>query len=125
MIYASIFGNIKNPFEFFGATGYACDINQAGCNNFGLILFLNNILKFIIIIAGIFAFIQILLAGFQYISAGNDPKAISNASNKIWQAILGLTIVAGSFVLAVIFGYLIFGDATAILSPKIVGPSVP
>jgi len=32
-------------------------------------------------------------------------------------------IMAGSFVLAALIGWLIFGDATAILNPKIYGPT--
>lgn len=113
-----IFGNIESPFIEKYKTGIG---NSAG--DFGLIYFLNNILKLFIIVAGIFAFIQILLAGFSFISAGGDPKQIANAWNKIWQAGLGLVIIAGSFVLAAIFGWLIFGDPTAILSPTLYGPT--
>lgn len=114
-----MFGNIKNP---FGSTIYKGDI-QSG--NFGMILLLNNIIKLITIVAGLFAFFQFITAGFQFINAGGDSKAISQAWNKIWQAILGLVIVAGAFVLAAIFGYLIFGDPTIFLNPKLTGAGTP
>lgn len=114
-----VLGPITNPFDFFGVKSYAAGISSG---QFGLIVFLNNILKLIIVIAGIFAFIQILIAGFAFITAGGDSKKISDAWSKIYMSLLGLTVVAGSFVLAAIFGYLIFGDATMILSPKIYGP---
>jgi len=56
-------------------------------------------------------------------SAGGDPKAVSNAWARIWKSLIGLVIIVGSFVLAGIFGYLLFDDATAILRPKIYGPN--
>jgi hypothetical protein len=88
----------------------------------GLLLFANALLKLIITLAGLFAFLNIIIAGYQFMSAGGDPKKISEATSKIWQSLMGLLLVAGSFVLAVIFGWLLFGDATAILMPKIYGP---
>jgi len=88
----------------------------------GLLLFANALLKLIITLAGLFAFLNIIIAGYQYMSAGGDSKKIGEATSKIWQSLIGLLLVAGSFVLAAIFGWLLFGDATAILMPKIYGP---
>ena len=88
----------------------------------GLISFLNNILRLMIGVAGIYAFLNFIIAGYGFMSAGGDPKAVGRAWSKIWQSLLGLLIIVGSFVLAGIFGYLLFGDATAILKPKIYGP---
>ena len=88
----------------------------------GIVPFLNNIIKFLIVIAGIYVLFNIVFAGFAFINAGGDPKNVEKAWNKIWQSVLGLLIMAGSLVLAAIFGYLIFGDATAILNPKIYTP---
>lgn len=88
----------------------------------GLVPFLNTIIKLLIVIAGLYAFLNIVLAGYGFLSAADDPKKMTAAWNKIWQSALGLVIVAASFVLAAIFGYLIFGDPGAILSPAIYGP---
>ena len=52
-------------------------------------------------------------------SAGDDPKKVAGAWAMIWQTILGLAVAAGAFVLAAIFGQLIFGSPTFILNPKI------
>ena len=38
----------------------------------GLILFLTNILRLVFVVAGIFAFINLILAGFQYLGAGGE-----------------------------------------------------
>lgn len=88
----------------------------------GLILFLTNILRLAFVAAGLFAFVNLILAGFQFMSAGGDAKAVGQAWGKIWQSLLGLILVVGSFALAALFGYLLFGDAGYILNPKIYGP---
>jgi hypothetical protein len=88
----------------------------------GLVLFLTNILRLVFVAAGLFAFINLILAGFQFMSAGGDSKAIEKAMAKIWQSLVGLVLVVGSFALAALFGYLLFGDAGFILNPKIYGP---
>lgn len=88
----------------------------------GLVPFFNALLKLIVVLAGLFAFFNLIIAGYQFMSAGGDSKKVSEASSKIWQSLIGLLIVAGSFVLAAIFGWLLFGDARAILVPAIYGP---
>ena len=88
----------------------------------GLIDLFNNILRLLIVGAGIFALLNFILAGYAFISAGGDPKKVEAAWAKIWQSIVGLFIIAVSFVLAALLGLLLFGDVTAILKPKIYGP---
>ncbi|HUV71750.1 MAG TPA: hypothetical protein VMW25_01960 [Clostridia bacterium] len=112
----SFFGQITPPPPFQDVPG------QYGGFKTGLIKFGNNILKLLIAAAGLFAFFNIVIAGYTFLSAGGDPKKIEQAWARIWQSLLGLLFVAGSFVLAAIFGWLIFGDAGAILAPKIYGP---
>lgn len=88
-----------------------------------IITLLNIVLNILVVAGGIYALINIIIAGYGFISAGGDPKAVESAWAKIWQSLLGLTIIAGSFLLAAIFGQLIFGKADAILNPKIYTPS--
>lgn len=83
---------------------------------------LNVLLNVMVVAGGIYAILNIILAGYAFMSAGDDPKKVQGAWNKIWQTLLGLAFVAGSFVLAAIFGQLLFGDPNAILSPKIKAP---
>lgn len=110
---ATIFGEIKPPIEAYGSV-FA-----------GLVPFLNNILRLIFVIAGLYGFFNLILAGFGFMSAGGDPKAIEKAWSKIWQSLIGLIIIVASFLLAAILGYLLFGDTMAILNPKIWGPKTP
>lgn len=80
--------------------------------------FLNVILNLMIVGGGIYALLNFVLAGYAFLSAGDDQKKIQGAWAKIWQSVIGLVFIAGSFVLAGIFGKLIFNDFTAILNPQ-------
>ena len=84
--------------------------------------FISNIIKFLIVGAGIFTVINLVLAGYSFLAAGDNPKNIENAWGKIWQSIIGLVVAAGSIVLAAIFGKLIFGDFNALLKLRVFGP---
>jgi len=108
-----IFGKIPipTPLANFG------DVQSGGIGNF-----LNLILKTLVVVAGVYALINLILAGYAFMSAGDDPKKIAGAWAKIWQTLLGLAFAAGAFVLAAIFGQLIFGRWDFILNPSI--PSI-
>ena len=108
---ADAIGKITPP-----PSGYA-DIEQGGLGNF-----LNNILKLITTVAGLFALFNFIMAGFSYMSANGDEKKVQQASTKIWQSLLGLGIVAASFLLAALAGWIFFKDPTFIINPKIYGP---
>lgn len=111
-----IIGKITPPEPF--VTKYSGAFGEPG----GLIKFFNNIVRLLIVIGGLWAFLNLILAGYGFLGAGEDPKKMEAAWQKIWQSMLGLGIILGSFVLAAIFGFLLFGDPTAILKPKIYGP---
>jgi hypothetical protein len=105
-------GSIDNP---LAATGY----NGLG----GIGLFITNILRVFFVVAGILALFNFITAGFSFMNAGGDSKAVGKAWDKIWQSLLGLVIIVGSFAVASIFGQLIFGRADFILNPQIYGPT--
>ena len=90
--------------------------------NGGVGQLLNMILKVMVIGAGIYALFNFILAGYAFLSAGDDPKQIQSAWAKIYQSVIGLLFAAGALVLAAIFGLLIFGDATFLLQPTL--PSI-
>ncbi len=109
---SSIFGSVTNPLP---------KVYQ-GVQSGGLLAFFTNLLRLAFVAAGVFAFINLIIAGYQYMGAGGDAKAIAAAWNRIWQSLFGLVIIMGSFAIAALAGYVLFGDATFILSPKIYGP---
>lgn len=104
----SVFGTINPP-------------ASVATNNPGLSLgnLLNVVFKMMIVIAGIYTLINLILAGYSFMSAGDDVKKVQGAWAMIWQSLLGLAVTAGAFVLAAIFGELIFHDPTFILKPTI------
>ena len=102
-----IFGEITPPDAIKGEAG-------AELGNL-----LNTVLKLLIVGAGIFSLFNLIFAGYAFMSAGDDAKKVAGAWAKIWQSLLGLAIAAGAFVLAAIFGQLIFGQWDFILNPQI------
>lgn len=106
-------GSITSPLE---NTGY-------GTVTGGLGMFITNILRLFFVVAGIMALFNFVIAGFKFINAGGDAKAVSAAWDKIWQSLMGLVIIVGSFAIAAIFGQLIFGRADFILNPGFYGPN--
>lgn len=84
--------------------------------------FITNVFRLFFVAAGIMALFNFLVAGFKFINAGGDSKAVGAAWDKIWQSLLGLVIVVGSFALASLMGQLLFGRPDFILNPTIYGP---
>ncbi len=82
-------------------------------------LFLQLLFNILIVAGGIYAVFNFILAGYGFLSAGDDPKKIQGAWAKIWQTAIGVMFIAGSFLLAAIFGRIIFGDATSLLQPTL------
>ena len=79
---------------------------------------ISTIIRFIIIIGGLFTLWQFLSGGFTYITSGGDKTKIQEAGNKITMSLIGLVIMAASFIIIAIISQLLFGDFTAILIPK-------
>jgi hypothetical protein len=95
---------------------------SVGTKDGGLGLFLTNVINLIFIAGGLFALINFLLAGWQFINAGADEKKITDAWSKITNSLIGLVVMAVSFIIISIISYLIFGKANWILNPEITGP---
>jgi hypothetical protein len=108
------FGPISNPLDQVGST--------YGSVNVGLPKLISNISSTIIIVGGLFAFFNLLIAGITYITANGDTKKIENAVYSINMSLLGLLILVGASAIAGIVGYIFFNDAGAILKPSIYGP---
>lgn len=111
-----IFGDIQLPSPL--AQGYGEYDKPGG----GLVGFLNNVLKMAILGAGLFAVINFILAGYGIITAAGDPEKTSKAQQKIWNSIIGLTLIITSFTLAALLGWVLFRDTNAILQIRIYGP---
>ncbi|GAB4026368.1 MAG: hypothetical protein Fur0011_1830 [Candidatus Microgenomates bacterium] len=107
---ASVFGNIDNPVSSYGNV------------DTGLPSFITNVLTVVFAAAGLYAFFNLMIAGFTYITAGGDEKKIQAAVNSINMSLLGLIIMVGAAAVTGIVSFLLFNDAGAILKPTIIGP---
>lgn len=76
-------------------------------------------LRALVVGAAVYALFNLVLAGYSFMSAGDDSKKVSGAWSQISQTLIGLAFSAGAFVLAAIFGQLIFGDPFFLLKPSI------
>ncbi|HSV94912.1 MAG TPA: hypothetical protein VLH94_03015 [Spirochaetia bacterium] len=92
-------------------SGIPSDIGQTGN-------FITAIIRFVIILGGLFTLWQFLNGGLTYITSNGDKAKISEASNKITMSLTGLVIMAASFIIIAIVSKLLFNDFTAILIPK-------
>lgn len=110
-VQAQIFGTIAPPI-----TGYDSSIN-------GITQLATNLLRVGFLLAGLWAFLNFILAGYSFLSASGDPKKITAAWEKIWLSIVGLVVIVASFVLAAIVGFILFGDPLFILRPRVFSPN--
>lgn len=89
-------------------------------NGGGIFLFIGNIFKLAGTIGGLFFIINVILAGYEYITAGGDSKKTEAAWAKIWQSILGIIIIASAFTLAGVIERI---TGIPILTPNVYGPN--
>jgi len=81
--------------------------------------FVSAFIKVFVIVAGIYTLWQLLLGGFGYISASGDKTKTEQASKRITMAIIGIIVIASSFLLIAIISFILFGKADAILNPQL------
>ncbi|MDP2684648.1 MAG: hypothetical protein Q8P20_06440 [bacterium] len=79
-------------------------------------------LRALIVGAGIYALFNLVLAGYAFMSAGDDAKKVAGAWSQISQTLMGLAFAAGAFVLAAIIGQLVFKNPLFLLNPVIPEP---
>lgn len=93
-----------------------------GQNATDFILLFNNLLKVAIYGSMVFALINFLISGIQYLGSAGSPELVKAASGRIWISLLGLIVAGGSLVLAGLLGLIFFGNPLAIINPTIYGP---
>jgi hypothetical protein len=108
---AGTFGTINNPLQ-----------SSYGSVNPGLPNFISNIVTVIFVAAGLWAFFNLMFAGFSYITSGGDSKKLESALASINMSLIGLIIMVGAAAVTGVVSFVLFGSPTAILSPSITGP---
>lgn len=69
-----------------------------------LTTFLSNVVTIIFIVGGLLVFFMIIFAAFQWITSGGEKEAISKARGRITWAIIGMVVLALSFVIVRVLG---------------------
>jgi len=80
--------------------------------------FISALIRFFVVVAGLFTLVQFLIGGFTYITSSGDKAKVTEATNKITNSIIGLVVIAASFVIIAIISKLLFGSFTKILIPS-------
>ncbi len=62
-----------------------------------LVVIVERILNIAVRLAGIAAFVMLIVGGFQYLTAGGDPKKTQAASSTFTYAIFGLVVVIAAW----------------------------
>lgn len=82
------------------------------------------IFQLLLIVAGLYAFLQIIFAGYGMISSGGDKHALETSRSKIIWAIIGLVVVLLSWGL-IIFLEKVLGICLGFSCPINFNPSTP
>jgi hypothetical protein len=81
--------------------------------------FISSIVILLTAAAGIYALWQLLSGGLDYITSAGDKNKVTQAGQKITNAIIGLALIAGSFIIISVLSFVLFGSSTFILDPII------
>jgi hypothetical protein len=73
------------------------DISQPGGKAIGQLI--STLLPLVLAFSAIALFVYILLAGFNWMTAGGDKNKVEDARNRITNGIIGLAIVASAYAI--------------------------
>lgn len=82
---------------------------------FTVAAFISFIIKLLLLVAFIVAFIFLVIGGIRWITAGGDPKGVEAARNTVTAALIGLVIVLSAFALIKLIEF--FFNITIISGP--------
>lgn len=107
----TFFGSIQKPavLDVYGESG-------------GLIVFTSNAIRLAVIIGGLLALFNIVMAGYTYLTAGGDSKAHEKVMSKLTQSLWGIVIMILAPAFMALIGFLLFKNPSYFLNPTIVGP---
>ncbi len=88
--------------------------------------YVTGVYSYAVVIAGILAGVMFVVGGFQYLTAGGDTSRVSQAKDRIKDAMIGLFLTLGAFViLTTISPQLTSFEALRIKSVKRIGFTLP
>jgi len=81
--------------------------------------FISIIIRFLIVVAGLYALLQLILGGFGYVSSSGDKSKVQENTQRMLYAIIGLAAIGISFIITSLIGRLIFGEGFDLLAPQL------
>ena len=108
---STFFGTIEPPpaLKNYGTSG-------------GLIVFGSNMLKFAVIIGGLIALFNVVMAGYIYLTSAGDAKAHEKVMGKLTSSLWGISLMVLAPAIMAIMGFLLFKNSTYFLNPQLTGP---
>ncbi len=94
--FKNVFGQINPPAEVKNLT------NKGG--GAGISYFLGVMVELIFVLATVVVVVMIIIAAIQLITSGGDKETVSKARSRITYAIIGITLLATTFVMLRIIG---------------------
>lgn len=85
----------------------------------GILYFISRMIRLIMVIAGVWSAIMILLAGYTFISSSGDSGSYQKVRNQLTNAIIGLVIIMFTYTIIGLISLIIFRDAGFILNPTL------
>ncbi len=91
----------------------------------GLVVFASRAMQLASIVAGIFMMINLVRAGFIYITKFDQTSAHQEVRDLLTYSVVGLVIMVSAYAGGGLIGLVFFGDATFVLSPTLEGAVPP
>lgn len=115
---ADPFGSIDKP----PGVDVISQRSGVGVDEIPVLYFISLLIRMSIIIAGVWAVLNFLLAGWGFIGSGGNAQAHTTARDRMVMTVLGLLLMTTVYTIAGVIGLVFFGDASFILNPQLKGP---
>ncbi len=94
-----------------------------GEGDIGVLFFFSRMISYITIVAGIWSFFNLILAGYTYVTSSGNAQSHTTVRDKITMSILGMVLIVTVYAIAGIIGTIFFGNSLYFLNPTIEGPA--
>jgi mannose/fructose/N-acetylgalactosamine-specific phosphotransferase system component IID len=113
-----------DSYQPLGGVGKIGDVSAPATSALKLTGILSGVIGFLTVVAVIYFIIQIILAGYGWITAGEDSGKLKEAQQKVTNSVLGLFIALIAIVLVNLAGYLL-GGIDFLNLPQIINTIMP
>jgi len=94
------------------------DAEAAGAS-IGIIYFISRMIRLSTVIGGLYTLFMFIIAGYEMLFSQGKSGSFKEASGYFTNGVLGLAIIACAYTVTAVVSYIIYGDATFIVSPQL------